>query len=128
MLTTSGVATITTATLVDPTLTLTTPRNATVTSTPSNRCYCNDDNFGKGCYFNGDHKEVSYFTDGYTEDGFFNGQGAIKTLYYVRWRSRPSYTHARTGAKVSSNCTPKVQATTKPEETTKQDRKGTTNY
>ena len=81
---------------------LTTPRTATVTSTPSNRCYCNDDNFGKGCHFTGDHKEVSYFNDGssedcysnvdifengcyvnngHTEDGFFNGQGAIKTLY-----------------------------------------------
>ena len=38
-----------------------------------------------------------------------------------------NYSYARTGAKVSSKCTPKVQAKTKPEEKSKQDRKGTAN-
>ena len=88
----------------------------------------NDDNF-EDCYFTNGHekdKEVCYLND---DQGVNETPGAYQeasTTYH--WQSRPSYTHARTGAKVGFNCTPKVQAMTKPEETTKQDRKGTTNY
>ena len=41
---------------------------------------------------------------------------------------KDQHSHARTGAKVGSNCTPKVQIITKPEENWRQDWKGSTNY
>ena len=105
--------------------------------------YYNIDTFEDRCYFNVDNFEDCYCTDGHEEDSYLNdGQGVYETPgAYLEApitiagkrsgpssRSRPSYTHTRTGAKVGFNCTPKVQVTIKPEETTRQDEKGIRNY
>ena len=71
-------------------------------------CYCNVDHFKSGCHFNDGNAGGSYFNDD-------QGVGAYQeasTKY--RWRSRPSYSHVRTGEKVGSNCTPKVQVKPSP--------------
>ena len=106
---------------------------------------CNDGN-GGGSDFSDDNFEDCYCTDGHEKDKevcYLNdGQGVIKHWVLIKKhplriagkrsgpssRSRPSYTHTRTGAKVGFNSTPKVQTTIKPEEIPRQDEKGTTNY
>ena len=65
------------------------------------------------CHFNVDiFEDGGYFNDGNAEDCYFNdGQGAIEKMHLLpyHWRSRPSYSYARTGAKVGSKCTQRSQ-------------------
>ena len=76
--------------------------------------YYNDVNFEDEFYFNDGNAGGRYFNDG---QGVNETPGACKThLLTYHWRSRPNYSYARTGAKVGSNCTPKVLAKSKPEQ------------
>ena len=70
----------------------------------------NVDIFEEASNFNNDYEEDCYFNDGNDEDSHFNDAQGVNetpgayqeasTMYH--WRSRPSYSHARTGAKVGS--------------------------
>ena len=88
-------------------------------------------------YFNVDNFEDCHCTDGHQEEqGCLNhGQGVYKTpgeaptgkRSGLSSRSRPATT-IRTGAKDGPSAPHKVQTTNKPEETPRQDEKGTIIY
>ena len=106
--------------------------------------YFNVDHFEKACYyydgntggsdFNGDNFEDCHIIDGHKEGDYFNnGQGVYETLgAYIEASTTSLVIKASTptwaGAKDGLSAPPKVQTKAKPEETKKQDEKGSRNY